>query len=164
MRKNKINGNQRYLEHGIYHFYENILKMDTVEEVKQFASDYLMNLRSGVQRNETDGHRNVIRETIQYMEQDYQHATLYNAAEKVYIAPTYLSMLIKTNTGKTFIENLTDIRMKKAKHLLQNTSLRVYEISVKVGYQDPRYFSQIFKKRVGLTPSEYRTAVERQAQ
>ena len=98
----------------------------------------------------------MIKQTIEYMKRDFEGATLYNTAEKVHMTPTYLSALFKNSTGKTFIEQLTDIRIEKAKQMLKGTCLRNYEVAEKVGYKDPRYFSQIFKKKVGLSPSEYR--------
>ncbi|MBW4839464.1 MAG: helix-turn-helix transcriptional regulator, partial [Paenibacillaceae bacterium] len=82
-----------------------------------------------------------------------------SVAQKVYMTPTYLSMLFRANTGKTFIEHLTDIRIDKAKDMLRTTHYKNYEVAEKVGYQDSRYFSQIFKKKVGVSPSEYRESM-----
>jgi two-component system response regulator YesN len=93
------------------------------------------------------------------MEQECSQASLQNVAQQVYMTPTYLSLLFKLNTGKTFIEHLTDIRIEKAKDMLKSTHFKNYEVAEKVGYQDSRYFSQIFKKKVGLSPSEYRESV-----
>jgi YesN/AraC family two-component response regulator len=95
------------------------------------------------------------------MEQECRDASLDKMARKVYMTPSYLSMLFKVNTGKTFIEQLTDIRIDKAKDMLKNTCMRNYEVAEQVGYQDSRYFSQLFKKRVGLSPSQYRELQER---
>ena len=59
-------------------------------------------------------------------------------------------------TGKNFIEYLTEIRLKNARELLQNSQLSIKEICVQSGYGDPNYFSRIFKKYEGVTPSEFR--------
>jgi two-component system, response regulator YesN len=136
-----------------------IVKMETLQELKSYVSTYFAGLSEVLSLNERESHRSIIKKTIQYMEQECQNATLNSVAQKVYMTPTYLSLLFKTNTGKTFIEQLTEIRMDKAKDMLKSTHLKNYEVAERVGYQDSRYFSQIFKKKVGLSPSEYRESV-----
>ncbi|WP_240414618.1 helix-turn-helix transcriptional regulator [Paenibacillus periandrae] len=127
-----------------------------LEEVKAYVLECFMELRGIIMRKFNYNHTSIIMKTIQNMENEFQHATLDSLAQKVYMTPSYLSLLFKTNTGKTFIEQLTDIRIDKAKHLLKNTHLKNYEVAESIGYQDSRYFSQIFKKKVGCSPSDYR--------
>jgi two-component system, response regulator YesN len=74
----------------------------------------------------------------------------------LFISPSYLSRLLKHHLGKTFIDALTDFRVEKAKQLLSNSELKTYVVADAVGYSDPHYFSTIFKKATGMTPSEYR--------
>lgn len=133
-----------------------ILKMKTLHELVRCVSEFVTGLWKAVAPYQGESHRSIIKKTMYYMEQECQHVSLQSVAEKVYMTPTYLSLLFKTNTGKTFIEHLTDIRIDKAKAMLKSTHFKNYEVAEKVGYQDSRYFSQIFKKRVGLSPSEYR--------
>ncbi|WP_199613693.1 helix-turn-helix domain-containing protein [Paenibacillus alkalitolerans] len=146
---------------GGYKSYEvmSIIKMETLQEIKLYVSKYLTDIAEILSQNARVNHRSIIKKTIQYMEQECQHATLHSVAKKVYMTPAYLSLLFKTNTGKTFIEQLTDIRMDKAKDMLKSTHLKNYEVAVRVGYHDSRYFSQIFKKKVGVSPSEYRASL-----
>jgi two-component system response regulator YesN len=68
----------------------------------------------------------------------------------------YISRLFKKEMGETFLETLTKYRLKKACELLSDFDYKIYEISSMVGIFDPGYFSQVFKKYYGLTPSEYR--------
>jgi AraC-like DNA-binding protein len=137
-----------------------IVQMETLEEVKAFVRDRLEELLKPLW---PDPVRQpvVIKKTIEYMERDFGRATLGSTAKRVYMTPAYLSALFKSNTGKTFIEQLTDIRIEKAKLMLRSTPLKNYEVAEKVGYKDSRYFSQIFKKKVGLSPSEYRKSAAR---
>ncbi|MDF2958908.1 MAG: AraC family transcriptional regulator [Paenibacillus sp.] len=144
-----------YSRYGIMAVFE----METLQEIKVCVSSHLSGLWEVLMQNDKESHRSIIKKTIQYMEQECQHATLYSVAQKVYMTPTYLSSLFKLNTGKTFIEQLTDIRISKAKDMLKSTHLKNYEVAEKVGYKDSRYFSQIFKKKVGVSPSEYRESI-----
>lgn len=77
-------------------------------------------------------------------------------AESVYLTPTYLSGLFKRKTGRTIGETITQVRMEKAAELLLDPQLKLYHVARQVGYEDPNYFCKIFKKQMGLTPSEYR--------
>ncbi|MBD2869904.1 helix-turn-helix domain-containing protein [Paenibacillus arenilitoris] len=138
-----------------------IVKLATLEEIKQYVIRFLAGLKDVLSHNQKESHRSIIKKTILHMEQECRYASLQSVAQKVYMTPTYLSLLFKTNTGKTFIEHLTDIRINKAKDMLRSTHYKNYEVAEKVGYQDPRYFSQIFKKKVGLSPSEYRESVSK---
>lgn len=72
------------------------------------------------------------------------------------VSLSYFSQFFKEETGKTFVEYLTEIRMDKAKELLRNTNRMLYDISEMVGYENPAYFTVAFKKHVGLSPRDYR--------
>lgn len=143
---------------SVYKKYEilSVVRLDTLQEIKQSVIDYLLLLQSLISKKQQSRHNTIIKETIMYMEQECEQASLRRIARQVYVTPAYLSQLFKMNTGRTFIEQLTEIRINKAKQMLKNTHLKNFEVASKVGYQDSRYFSQIFKKKVGLTPSEFR--------
>jgi len=136
-----------------------ILDMETLEELQAYLVRCYMELRKTPLSEAKENHRRIIQKTIRLMEQDCDKVTLCVVASKVYMTPSYLSLLFKTNTGHTFIEHLTHIRMEKAKELLRTTHYKNYEVAERVGYQDPRYFSQVFKKKVGVSPTEFRDAV-----
>ena len=72
------------------------------------------------------------------------------------VSPYYFSKVFKEETGETFVEYLTGLRMEYAKNLLREKEKSIKQICVESGYSDPNYFSRIFKKTVGVTPSEYR--------
>ena len=133
-----------------------IVKMQTLEEIKAYVSHFFVGVRGAMLPDQKESHRSIIKKTIHHMEQEYQAVSLQSAARKVYMTPTYLSLLFKLNTGRTFIEHLTHIRIENAKKLLCSTHYKNYEVAEQVGYQDPRYFSQIFKRKVGLSPTDYR--------
>ncbi|WP_143762603.1 MULTISPECIES: helix-turn-helix domain-containing protein [unclassified Cohnella] len=99
-----------------------------------------------------------LRETIRYIEEHYQEdISLQEIAASIPMSESNFSRLFKKQTGVSFVEYLTQLRMEKAKELLLRPDEKVYEIALAVGYQDSRYFSQIFRKYTGDTPSEYRS-------
>jgi two-component system response regulator YesN len=85
---------------------------------------------------------------------------LQRLADTVFLTPSYLSKLFKTETGETITDYIVSVRIDKAKEwLIKDPSLKTYEIGERVGYPDPTYFNKVFKKVVGLTPKEYRERV-----
>lgn len=74
----------------------------------------------------------------------------------VYLSPTYLCAFFKKSTGKTINEFITETRIEKAKELLKDDRIKLYEVATGVGWRDVNYFSTLFKRRLGCTPSEYR--------
>lgn len=82
--------------------------------------------------------------------------TLQSAAELVHVHPNYLSQLFKKETGKTFSQYVREIRLIKAKKLLQETKLKVYDVARISGYVSDKHFIRIFKQEEGMTPKQYR--------
>ena len=68
--------------------------------------------------------------------------------------------VFKKETGKTFVGYLTDFRMEKAERMLLETDEKTYIIAQEVGYSDPNYFSYVFKKQFGVSPSKYKAGKE----
>lgn len=85
--------------------------------------------------------------------------SLEQVAKHVHLSPAYLSELFKKETGMSFIDYKTIVRIESAKKLLLTPSMNISEVSVKVGYTDPKYFSKLFKKITGKTIYEYRKEV-----
>lgn len=77
-------------------------------------------------------------------------------ADQLYLNPNYLGQLFKNETSMTISDYLNKVRITKAKTLLKSTSLAVYEVAEQVGFNDPQYFSTVFKKTVGVSPKEYK--------
>ncbi|WP_139903260.1 response regulator [Clostridium thermarum] len=111
-------------------------------------------LCAGVSENNISSRK--INEAIKYITANYnKDISVESVANALYISSSYLMHLFKDNLGKTFNECLTEIRINAAKELLSNPKYKVYEVCDKVGYNDIKYFSQIFKRSTGMTPSEY---------
>lgn len=101
----------------------------------------------------------IVKEVMEYIQDNYadEDISLNLLASHVNFSPNHLSMIFSQQTGQTFIKYLTDFRMNKAKELLRCTSKRSSVISTEVGYKDPHYFSYLFKKTQGMTPTQYRS-------
>lgn len=99
----------------------------------------------------------VIKDVESYIQEHYsEDISLVDIACKYHFEPTYFSKMFKSVMNVGFIEYLVSLRLEKACDYLINSTLKVTDISDMVGYENPRYFSQIFKKFTGLTPTKYR--------
>jgi len=100
--------------------------------------------------------RREIRGALAYIRRHYADSiTVEKVAAEVFVSPTHLMHLFRKELNKTFYECLTECRIEEAKLMLRDPRYRVYEVSDRVGFGDAKYFSQIFKKMTGMTPSEY---------
>ena len=133
-----------------------LVTTDTLDALRDLLSQYFQDMLQEVRAHLSGGNRDIVARILQEMENDCRTASLHGISQQLFLSPAYLSLLFKTSTGKTFTERLTDIRMQKAKHLLINSEYKTYEVAEMVGYQDSRYFSQVFRKKTGVLPSEYR--------
>jgi len=102
--------------------------------------------------------RDILRHAIGFIDRNFADASisLDRVAKEVNISPNYLSAIFSQEVGQTLIEYLTVKRINEAKRLLRHTDKLLSEIASEVGYKDSRYFSFVFKKITGCTPSEYR--------
>lgn len=107
------------------------------------------------------GEKSVIREVVRYIQNHYNgDVSLPALANHVYLTPTYLCILFKKEKGVSLNDYITQFRMEKAKLLLKDRKLKLYEISQMVGYQDANYFAKVFRKWTGAKPSEYRETMD----
>mgnify|MGYP004720323717 CR=1 FL=1 len=105
----------------------------------------------------TSSSKRQARLAIDYIQKNYMDPdlSLNSICSYLNISTSYFSTIFKDETGETFTEVLIRTRMEKAKELLENTTLKNYEIAEKVGFSDPHYFGISFKKMTGCTPTEY---------
>ena len=106
----------------------------------------------------TDKNRRIVTAMLKYMEDHIQEEGLLDELGRSFsLSNNYISILMKEQFGVGFHSILTQMRIGKAKMLLRDDlTLKTYEISELVGYKDPQYFSRLFHKKVGMTPSEFR--------
>ncbi|WP_373230013.1 response regulator [Cohnella sp.] len=125
------------------------------------ACDYLAKLaehfwlwRSG----SSDRYAEMISQVKDYLHLNFDkdYLSLQEAAKHVRVSPSHLSKVFSQETGQTFMNYLTNTRIRKAMELLQSTNHKSYEIAHQVGYNDAHYFSNLFKKVTGMTTTEFR--------
>ncbi|WP_411346363.1 response regulator [Paenibacillus sp. WLX1005] len=85
-----------------------------------------------------------------------QDVSVKSIADRVYLHPVYLSKIYKAETSEGLGDYIIRIRMEKALYMLKHTNRKIYEITAELGYQNPQYFSKLFKKHYGMTPNEFR--------
>ncbi|WP_245996186.1 response regulator [Paenibacillus taihuensis] len=99
----------------------------------------------------------VVQKALEWMNAHYRdNLTLRSVADSVYLSPNYLGALFREELGISFTDQLIQIRVNKAKELLQYSQLKLYEVADSVGYQNMGYFTGVFKKMTGFSPKEYR--------
>lgn len=133
-------------------------QLSSLEDCCEFYKSILKEVIELRNKNSQKRYAGLIEQAKEYMHLKFTMSdlTLDKVASTVNVSPNYFSSLFNQETGMTFIEYLTDIRMEKAKEYLRCSSKKITEIGFLVGYQDSHYFSYIFKKTQNCTPSEYR--------
>ena len=116
-------------------------------------------------QNSGNKNRSILKTAVDFIDSHYmeEDMSLNKAANAANVSANHFSALFSQNMGQTFIEYLTNLRMNKAKEYLRCTSMRSSEIAGEIGYKDAHYFSYLFKKTQGMTPSDYRKAREDKA-
>lgn len=121
--------------------------------VKEYAQQVMGEL---LELNSSSGQRQAVM-AIDYIQNNYMdpNLSLNSLCSYLCISTSHFSTIFKEVTGETFMDVLIRTRMQKAKELLENTTMKNYEIAEKVGFSDPHYFGISFKKMTGKTPTEY---------
>ncbi len=130
----------------------------TSEEVRVFVRQVMRLVIEQRDNERKRQQRELLTKAIGFIDEHYSDdsISLDRVAKKVNISPNYFSAMFSQEVGQTFVEYLTSKRIGEAKHMLRHTDKRSSEIAAAVGYKDPHYFSFVFKKVSGCTPSEYR--------
>jgi len=95
---------------------------------------------------------------IKYIEENYylNGININDISEKLEVTSSYLSKLLKKETGVSFIDYLTNMRMKKAMYIMEDPTIKIYDVAELVGYSNQHYFCRAFKRAVGFSPTEYK--------
>ncbi|MCL6457282.1 MAG: response regulator [Gorillibacterium sp.] len=138
--------------------WEALFEKETLGEMRQLVETYLSAACERILEKRTGKVANLVERVRAIIEQSYADGdfTVADIGKAVYLTPTYVSLLFKQETGQTINEYLTQVRVDKAKELLRDPQYKFYDICYAIGYTDPSYFTKLFKKATGVTPSVYR--------
>lgn len=129
----------------------------SLEEIKAYYIQFFLNITRMLKKESVYVVGNLIDQIKLYMERNYQkNITQEFIASLFYINRSYLSQLFRKQTDQKFVDYLNQIRIEKAKDLLLHSDRKMYQIAKSVGYDNPKYFFRIFKKKTGLSPEQFR--------
>lgn len=158
---------QEAIKLGVTRFLLKPSKMDELHEALSAMKERLYKLPPDAAAGEDepclDRHAGsfIVNQATAYIEEHYaQKLTLQEVADKCYVSQWHLSKLINKYTGNTFYELLNNVRIEKAKALLNDPKLKIGDIVDMVGYSDAAHFSRVFKRIVGVSANEYRNSME----
>ena len=98
----------------------------------------------------------VIQDIEKYIEENLdKKLSLTDIADSIHMNKSYISRMFKEKAGENLFDYINKRKIEKAKQLIKNNELRMYEIALNVGMEDTAYFSRVFKKYEGISPSEY---------
>ena len=127
------------------------------EHYNQFDGSKIRFFEEHFIEKELTGKQQYVREAVEYIMKNYsKDINIKDAANYLAISEGYLSRLFKKEVGYTFIEYLTNYRIKKSIELLKDHKVKIYEVAYLVGFNDSAYFSTIFKKYVGISPIDFK--------
>ena len=140
--------------------YTQALQLESPEALGQWLEDNCFKMQRQVLSERQDTTKSFVTRAIEYVKEHYADSELSieTICGHLNVSAAYFSTVFKKETGKTFINYLTDYRMEVAVELLLTQNEKTYVIAEKVGYSDPNYFSYVFKKQFGMAPSKYKSS------
>lgn len=139
-----------------------LLQQESSEALGEKLTTYCTRIRRLMNERRKDSTQSFVSKAVEYVADHYadQEIGIDSVCSYLNVSSAYFSTAFKKETGKTFINYLTEYRMEKAVELLTKSDEKTYIIAEKVGYADPNYFSYVFKKQFGVSPSKYRSSQE----
>lgn len=138
--------------------YQDVAKVHSLDEFGLFLSEKCSLIRTKIGKKRTNSTNVMTEKAKSYIEENYMKSDLSveDLCNYLNVSATYFSVMFKKEIGMSFVSYLTKVRLEHAVELLNNTEDKSYMIAEKVGYTEPNYFSYVFKKQYGVSPSKYR--------
>ena len=141
-----------------YNYAGLLASLRTPEEMKRWYTDSCLRISALIRRERVDSSKLLAENAKQYIARKFDQPDLSveELSSFLHVSATYFSTVFKRETGMSFVGYLTEVRLQEAVNLLNTTDDKTYVIAEKVGYPEPNYFSYVFKKKFGISPSKYR--------
>lgn len=135
---------------------------DDLKVLHKELQDFCMYIIEEVLKSRTQLKNSLVIESLEYLEENYTDPklTLKSTSQYLNVSSSYFSTIFKKESGKSFIDTLTEMKMNKARDLVLTTELKMFEIASECGYDDQHYFSYSFKKYFDISPTKMRKAKE----
>jgi len=140
--------------------YKELPEMD-LEAFREWLASFSVSMHKDVLESRSNSTRSFVSRAIDYMKNHFneEELSLDEVSSEMGVSSSYFSSVFKKETGQSFVSYLTDYRMDRALFLLMEQQEKTYVIANMVGYSDPNYFSYVFKKKYGMSPSKYRQSM-----
>ena len=144
--------------------YSQAQHLESPQDLGDWLEKICLQIQKHILSDRRDSTNAFVQKAKEYVEEHYseQELNIDTVCNFLNVSAAYFSTIFKKETGKTFINYLTDYRMEQAVELLLTRNEKTYIIAEKVGYSDPNYFSYVFKKQFGMSPSKYKTSRQEQ--
>ena len=153
-------GGMTYRFHDRHTYLNETLQAKDMQALRLWFVDKVREAATNVCAKKKESTHDVIDHAKTYIEEHYRTVSLDTIARQMNISPYYFSKLFKEKTGCNFIDYVTDVKIAKAKEQIRENKKSMKEICIDLGYANSNYFSYIFKKKAGVTPSEYREGLK----
>jgi two-component system response regulator YesN len=131
--------------------------LQDVRQIRDWFLDHMTSIAGTIHNQAEEKDESTVARACKYIQEIFrQELSLDDVSKEVNVSPYYFSKLFKAEEGVNFIDYLTALRIEEARKMLSGDEFAVKEVGARVGYQDPNYFSRIFKKNTGYTPTEYK--------
>lgn len=140
--------------------WQKLVRFETILDIKQWMKNILHFIADYISSKNNSRNRKLVEQIITIINEAYaQELTVSDIASRIFLSSNYANFIFKNETGMTIPDYITTFRINKAKELLKDPAVKIYEVSEHVGYRNKSYFTQLFKEMTGMTPNEYRRKV-----
>ncbi|NLZ35067.1 MAG: response regulator [Clostridiales bacterium] len=141
-----------------FNCYSYLSKADSINDIKSWFIEKSIKINKLIKKDRVNSSKMLIEKAKAYIKENYSdpEISVERLCSELHVSPTYFSTIFKKETDMNFVSYLTNIRLEEAVKLLNTTDDKTYIIARKVGYLEANYFSYVFKKQYGISPSKYR--------
>ena len=152
-----IKGGRTYIFKSRTDYLSEVMGTDNLGELKKWFVDKMVEISTKIENNKSDKSESLIEKAESFLKNNYmKDISLDDISRYCNISTYYFSKLFKQETGENYVEYLNRIRIENAKKMINESDRSIKDICFSVGFSDPNYFSRIFKKHTGVTPTEYK--------